>query len=227
MNARNNPSRQVNINRNERIVSLLVGSFLLYRAVSGKKQRLKKAMTGAFLLFRGYTGSCPFYYTLNIDSTKSVSAISVNTSLIVNKPINEVYRFWRNLDNLPYFMNHLESVEIIDAEYSEWKIRVPGGLTTVDWRSEIISDAENEHIAWKSLPGSQIENSGMVWFTKSGEHNTELKVEISYRAPGGGVGAFFGKLFNPFLERVIKEDIKKFKNYMETGEITNISGETF
>lgn len=227
MNTCNDTSRQINVNKRERIISVIAGSFLLYKALTGKKRKLKKAMTAALLLFRGYTGSCPLYYTFNIDTTQPVSRVSASTSLIVDKPRDEVYRFWRNLDNLPYFMSHLESVKVFNAKLSEWKIRIPGGLFTIDWKSEIIADEENEYIAWKSLPGSQIENSGMVWFMDSAENSTELKIELSYQAPGGNAGAFAGKLFNPVLERMIREDIKNFKTYMETGEIVNTLGETF
>src|SRR5690606_34839167 len=105
------------------------------------------------------------------------------------KSRREGYNFWRNLDNLPYFMEHLESVTVLDEKRSAWKARVPGGIGTIDWESEIISDEREEYIAWKSLPNSQIENSGMVWFMDSGDHATELKVEISYQAPLGNVGA--------------------------------------
>ncbi len=220
-------ARPVNMNKNERIISVIAGSFLLYKALSGKKSKIKKTLTAATLLYRGYTGACPFYYSMNIDTNRPVSRISVSTSLIVNKSRREVYNFWRNLDNLPYFMEHLESVTVLDEKRSAWQARVPGGIGTIDWESEIISDEREEYIAWKSLPNSQIENSGMVWFMDSGDHATELKVEISYQAPLGNVGALVGKLMNPLLERMIKNDIKNFKQYMETGELVNTVGEKF
>lgn len=218
------PEFEQNVGKTERLLSVAAGSYLLYSALTGKKGTIK-ALTAGYLLFRGSTGYCPAYGALHMDRTKPGGNITVKSYITTNKPRKEVYNFWRKLDNLPYFMKHLESVTVLDEKHATWKAKIPGDMGTIDWTSEIISDVQDEYIAWKSLPGSQVENSGVVTFTDAGKFGTEVHIELSYHAPAGAIGEGLGRLLNPVLETMIKEDIKNFRKYLETGEVPTYEGQ--
>jgi uncharacterized membrane protein len=142
-------------------------------------------------------------------------------SITINRQPEEVYHFWRNFENLPRFMSHLESVQVIDERRSRWEAVAPAGMT-VEWEAQIIEDRPNELIAWHSLEGSDIENSGSVRFaTAPGGRGTEVKVSLLYNPPGGAVGAGIAKLFGEEPEQQIKGDLKRLKQVMETGEVVH------
>ncbi|HET9529514.1 MAG TPA: SRPBCC family protein [Blastocatellia bacterium] len=142
-------------------------------------------------------------------------------AITVNRPVEEVYRFWRDFRNLPRFMSHLESVEVIDERRSHWVAKAPAGAT-VEWDAEIIEDRPNELIAWRSLEGADVENSGSVRFRRApGERGTEIRVEMEYTPPGGIIGATVAKLFGREPGQQIKGDIYRFKQVLETGEVVH------
>ena len=148
-------------------------------------------------------------------------AVHVTEAITINRPRNEVYGFWHNFENLPRFMAHLESVEVLDQGRSHWKAKAPAG-TTVEWDAETVEDRPNELIAWRSLPGSTIPNSGSVRFKDApGNRGTEIVVELRYQPPGGKIGALFAKLFGEEPEQQIKGDLRRFKQVMEIGEIVH------
>jgi len=215
----NTPLQKKNVSDSERILSGLAGGALLAHGLFGKKSPFK-ILAGGFLLYRGATGNCPAYAAVSrLDTDRHLKNSIINTSLIVNKPVSEVYDFWRNLENLPLFMKHLESVKVTDRITSIWKVKVPGGLGTVEWKSTLFLDQENERIGWRSDEGSDITNSGMIHFKDIGKFGTEIHAIISYHAPAGIVGEAIGKLLNPMLERIVLEDIRNFKHYIENGEL--------
>lgn len=218
------PQLKRNVGTIERMLSIALGSYLLYSATKGKYKAIK-TISGTALLFRGATANCPMYDVLNITTASSPSPIDITAVLTVNKPKDEVYEYWRKLDNLPSFMKHLESVTVIDEKRSEWKVRIPGGLGTIDWESEITKDVRGETIEWKSIEHSMIENSGSVTFKDAGKYGTEVRVEILYRAPAGYIGKGIGELLSPLTESMIKEDIRNFRRIIETGELATIEGQ--
>jgi uncharacterized membrane protein len=143
----------------------------------------------------------------------------VERSTTVNRSIDQVYQFWRNFQNLSRFMRHLESVEVLNDRRSRWRAKGPAGLK-VEWEAELLQDRPNEWIAWRSLPGSQVENSGSVRFqTAPGARGTEIHVQLEYRPPAGPVGRSVAWLFGEEPEQQIHEDLHRFKQLMETGEI--------
>jgi uncharacterized membrane protein len=151
----------------------------------------------------------------------SEQGIEVRQVVTVNRPIDEVYRFWHDFSNLARFMSHLESVEVKDGRRSIWKARGPAG-TTVSWEAETTEDRPNELIAWRSLAGADVDNSGVVRFTRApGNRGTEVRVELTYRPPAGIVGATIAKLFGEAPTQQIKGDLRRFKNVMETGEVVH------
>lgn len=218
------PGLQRNVGTAERIVSLALGSYLLYRALNGK-HRVLKAIGAYIFLFRGLTANCPLYDAMNINMAEPPKPVRLKTSLTINKPRQQVYDFWRKLENLPSFMKHLESVTTIDDKHSQWSAKIPGGLGTIEWESEITADVNGEKISWRSIENAQIENAGSVAFSDAGKYGTAVEVNIAYRAPAGYVGKGIAKWLNPLTEGMIREDIKNFRRIMETGELPTIEGQ--
>jgi uncharacterized membrane protein len=137
----------------------------------------------------------------------------------VNRSIDDVYRAWRDFERLPSFMRHLESVSIVDARRSHWKAKTPAGMP-VEWDAEIVQDREAEWLAWRSLPGSEIENTGSVRFAPApGARGTEVRVQLEYAPPAGRLGRGIAYLFGEEPEQQIREDLRRFKQLIETGEV--------
>ena len=145
--------------------------------------------------------------------------VRVERVTTINKPVHEVYEFWREFQNFPRFMRHLESVEVLGDRRSRWRAKGPAGRT-VEWEAEMVEDRQDEWIAWRSLPGSQIENSGSVRFSAApGARGTELRVQLQYSPPAGRLGRGIAWLFGEEPEQQIHDDLHRFKQLMETGEI--------
>lgn len=137
----------------------------------------------------------------------------------INRPIEEVYAFWKNFENFPKFMRHLENVHMSGPRRSHWHAKAPAGMT-VAWEAETLEDRENEWIAWRSVEGSQIQNSGSVRFQRApGARGTELRVQLQYTPPGGRFGRALAWMFGEEPDQQIHEDLHRFKQLMETGEI--------
>ena len=147
--------------------------------------------------------------------------IRVRRSITVQRSPEEVYQFWRDFRNLPTFMSHLESVEVIDERRSRWRAKAPAG-TTVEWEAELVEDQPAERIAWRSIEGSEVDNAGSVRFTPApGDRGTEIHVELEYDPPGGKLGAIVAKLFGEAPEQQVSGDLRRFKQVMETGEVVH------
>jgi uncharacterized membrane protein len=145
--------------------------------------------------------------------------VRVTKTIIVNRSPEEVYRFWRDLANLPTFMKHLESVQVTGDNRSHWKATGPGGKT-VEWDAEIVEDQPNTRIAWRSLEGSDIDNSGSVQFERApGGRGTLVRVELRYTPPGGVVSTTLAKLFGEEPGQQVDDDLRAFKQVLETGEV--------
>jgi uncharacterized membrane protein len=149
--------------------------------------------------------------------------VPVNKSIVVNAPAEEVYSFWRDLENLPRFMRYLESVEVTGEGRSHWVAKAPGG--SVEWDAEITEDRPNQLIAWRSLEGSQVETSGAVRFEPAtGGRGTVVHVELNYNPPGGALGALFAKLFGEDPGAEMQTDLRRFKQVIELGEVVVSDG---
>ena len=212
----------------ERGASIVAGSLLIYTGIRSRTwSGLGLALAGAGLIGRGATGRCLAYQAIGISTAEPESdhisvpygeGIRVDKAVTVNKPRFEVYSFWRNFENLPSFMNHLEKVRHTSGKISHWVARAPMGRT-VEWDAEIINDVPGELIGWRSLAGADVANAGSVHFRDAaGQRGTEVKVELQYIPPGGAVGALFAKLFGENPSQQIEEDLRRFKMVLETGE---------
>jgi uncharacterized membrane protein len=147
--------------------------------------------------------------------------IRVGKAITINRPPEEVYGFWRSLENLPQFMTHLDAVRELDNRRSYWKVHAPLG-TTVEWTAEIVEDRPNELISWRSVEGSQVPNAGTVRFTRApGDRGTEVHLDISYDPPAGAVGATIAKLFGEEPSQQVDGDLRRLKQVLETGEVVH------
>jgi uncharacterized membrane protein len=145
--------------------------------------------------------------------------VQVTKAITVRRPIDEVYAFWRDFQNLPRFMSHLEAVQVMGEGRSHWRAKAPAGAT-VEWDAEMIEDRPNELIAWRSLEGADVPNSGSVRFRPApGEQGTEVEVELQYDAPGGKLGRLVARLFGEEPSQQVAGDLRRFKQVLETGEI--------
>ena len=153
------------------------------------------------------------------------NTVKVIKTILINRPPEELYRYWRDLQNLPRFMKNLESVEVIALKISRWTAKGPA-VANVKWDAEITDDRCNEYIAWRSLEGADVENSGSVRFEAApGGRGTIVSVEIEYSPPAGTLGATVAKIFGRAPEQEVEEDLRKFKQLMETGEIITTEGQ--
>jgi len=152
-------------------------------------------------------------------SQSQSQGVDVRRSITIRRSPEELYQFWRNFENLPQLMRHLERVEVKDERQSHWTAKAPAGLH-VSWDAEIIEDHPNELIAWRSLPGATVENSGSVRFRQApGDRGTEILVALKYTPPGGKLGSLFAKLFGEEPDQQVYEDLRRLKQKLETGEI--------
>lgn len=217
-----------NIDQGERVLSLLGGSYLLYKSLKNISSHPFLALQGAaaagMMLYRGATGVCPLYQRLGIDTTDP-QAINISETIMVNVPREKVYAFWRELSNLPKFMTHLKEVNETSATQSHWVANTPGDLIDLSWNAEITHEDEGSYIGWQSIEGSMIENAGKVTFTDTLNNiGTELHVEINYFPPAGSVGRGITSLFNGVFEKMIRQDIQNFKDYVEKADFRNYAG---
>ena len=200
------------------------------------------ALAGAALLYRGATGHCDVYQALGIDHARRKGTgviadrdsdtrrrlsgdrgIHVEQSVTISRPIAEVFRFWRNFENLPQFMNHLQSVSVREEGISHWVAKGPAGMN-VEWDARIINEVENKLIGWQSLTGSTISTAGSVNFDES-PRGTVVRVHLQYSPPGGRLGAAIARLFGEEPNTTVREDLRRFKQLMETGEIPTTEGQ--
>ena len=141
----------------------------------------------------------------------------------VSKSPQEVYDFWRGLERLPQFMHHLESVEWLDERTTRWRAAAPVGQ--VGWDAELTEDVRGERIAWRSLPGTSVPNSGSVELTPApGGRGTEVRVHLTYSVPGGAAGRAVARLLGEEPHQQVEDDLRRFKQVIETGQVVRSDG---
>lgn len=211
------PGVDANVSKLERILMVAAGSYLLYHALSGPKKSVPQSLAATAMLGRGITGYCPIYQAVGKVETMKSSNVNIRTNVTIDKPVDEVYAFWRKLENLPKFMSHLKTVQEKNDSHSHWVAQGPAGIGTLSWDAKILMDEPGRVVSWTSVPGSTVDNAGKVVFKQRGSGGTELDITISYHAPLGIAGEAAAKLLNPLFENRIKSDIAQLKTYLETG----------
>ena len=219
-----------NISEAERWISMAAGIGLAAYGVSRRRASgWALAGLGALLFNRGYSGHCHTYEMLGVntagtgqDTRRALggsAGVIVEESVTINRSASELYRFWRNLENLPRFMTHLESVERITDTLSRWRAKGPAGAD-VEWNAEIINEVPDQVIGWRSIDGSDVVSAGSVNFEEAGPgRGTRVRVRLQYSPPGGKVGAAVAKLMGRDPATEIREDLRRFKQIVETGEV--------
>ena len=154
------------------------------------------------------------------------SAIHVERSFLINRPVEEVYSFWRNFENLPKFMRHLKSVKVTGPKESRWQARAPIA-GSIEWDAEIVDEQQNSFIVWRSIEGALVPNNGSVLFERASDYHggTKLTVAMNYEPPAGKLGSVFATMFGEDADQQIREDLRKLKQLMESGEVATTVGQ--
>lgn len=217
---------QRNLSDPERWISIGAGAGLFVYGLTRRSwPGWLLAGLGGALIRRGATAHCDVYGALGISTSRSVDdtrvalggsrGVNVLERVTVDRPIEQLYRFWRNLENLPQFMRHLESVEKLTDTISRWRAKGPGEAI-VEWNAEIINEVPNQVIGWRSLENADVVSAGSVNFDRAPK-GTLVTVHLQYRPPGGKVGAAVAKLFGRDAATEIREDLNRFKDLVEAG----------
>lgn len=210
----------------ERWASIISGSAMVLLGLQQRSLRgALMAVAGGGLAYHGVMGEKSLQDQVS-DATGIGKPIRVEKTVTINRSAEELYNFWHDFTNLPRFMKHVQSVTVQDVRRSHWVAKAPAGQT-VEWDADIINDQPNHLIAWASVEGAQIENSGFVRFQPApGDRGTEVKVVLEYNIPGGALAAAVAKLFGEEPEQQIGDELARFKQLMEAGEIATTEGQT-
>lgn len=218
-----------NVPANERIGSIAAGAALLGLALWRRSwATLPLALGGAALIHRGATGHCHLYEKLGINSrqlnnetgVRGNKGIKVCEEIRIARSPAEIYRFWRELENIARFMKHVESVEELDDLRSRWVVKGPAG-TDLEWTATILTDHQDELISWESLPGAEVQNAGSVRFEPlENGAATNVKVTLQYQPPAGVVGATVAKLFGEAPDQQLRDDLQRLKELLEARSTT-------
>ena len=220
-----------NMGDSERWVSVLAGVGLIALGLNSRRLRSLVFPAGGAMLLRGASGWCPVNQALGrntadeeepefdspVASVHRGEGIRIDRTVTVYRPAAELYRYWRNFENLPRTMRHVDSVTVLDDFQSHWVVQGPAG-THFEWDAEIHNEKENELIAWRSLDGD-VNHAGSVRFlpTPTGR-GTQVRVELRYEPPAGALGAAIARLFGEDPAQQVTEDLMRFKRVMETAD---------
>ncbi|MDZ4779109.1 MAG: SRPBCC family protein [Planctomycetia bacterium] len=221
-------SKSINVHEGERILSVASGALVLLCALDRRPLgALTGFLIGGGLVYRGLTGHCQLYDKLGISTAPNAEMRGVpaqhgerlERQLVIQAPPEKVYKFWRELSNLPSVLTHVSSVVQLDERHSRWKAETPHG-TTLEWQAEIITDEPNRLIAWQSLPGGSLSTAGSVRFEPLGKgEQTRVTLNLKYDPPGGKLGVWVAKALGVDLLTDLNEDLRAFKQQMETPSV--------
>lgn len=206
-----------NVGSNERALMLIAGAALMGYAWKSRSKGLGAASVG--LLARGVTGFCPAYSAAGINHADTKQALSgargvhIRESITISAPAEQIYRFWRQLDQLPEVMPHLAKVEQLDTKRSRWTAKAFDQLP-ITWEAEIINELPFDLIAWQTLPGQPIQTAGSVTF-KPVQGGTEVRVHLQYAAPGGKAANWLAWLAGQDPARYTRDALHALKLRLE------------
>lgn len=157
---------------------------------------------------------------------KGVKGVRADIGVTINRSADDLYAFWRNFENLPQIMSHIESVECLDSTRSRWRARrtKDDADSVFEWESEVISERPDEMIAWRTVAGADIQHTGSIWFRPApGGLGTEVRLEVAYET--FTFADFLAKLTRRSPSQQMREELRHFKQLMETGEIPTTVGQ--
>lgn len=234
-----------NVGDTERVLSVVAGGVI---AAYGLRRRdlpgIGLALLGAELVYRGAAGHSFAYDALGVAGTRwraparradgalasdaatvnARHAIKVERTVTVARPRNELYDFWRHFGNLPRFMRHLESVTVQADGRSHWV--ATAAARGFEWDAVLVNDVPNELIAWKTVADPDVAHAGSVHFRDAGPgRGTEVRVVLDYEPPAGAMIAAIARLFGQAPDALVREELRRFKQLMESGEIPTTGGQ--
>lgn len=196
---------------------------LLYGLRGGPGRQVALSLPGLALAYVAVRGRNPLATALKIDVQGG--AVQVRQAVTVDRPADELYALWRDLERLPEWMSHLDRVEVLHGGTSRWTAQGPVG--PVQWKATLIADEPGRRIAWASVPGSGLENSGEVLFRAApGQRGTEVVVRLEYRSPAGATGAVFARMRGQEPAQQLREDLTRFKRFQELGFVPTTEGQS-
>lgn len=208
-----------NVGTTDRVISSAAGLLLGYAGIRNfKKGGFALLLPASYLLFRGASGYCAAYQATGINTTgKEVEPFEFMKTLTINRSKEDVYNFWRNLENLPQIMSHVKRVyRISDTKY-HWEVEFAG--KSFEWNAEITEDIPNQRISWRATDAADIENSGTVEFYDGAKKKEmELRVTMTYAPVKSRVGRVIGRFLDPVFSQLVKDDLKQFKRTMESSK---------
>jgi uncharacterized membrane protein len=190
---------------------------------SWSKSSLPLAAAGAGLMYRGSTRHCPVYSAVGIDNSRHRSGPDAVSMATIQKPVEEVYSFWRDLSNAPKFMSVIDRVEVLDNRRSHWYAREIAGHS-FNYEAEIVDDQPNRGLRWKSLEGSPIEMRGAVRFKPAAGNRGTIVIASMVFGSSAGRGVR-GRLASPLANYTMHRDLMRLKQLLETGEIATTEGQ--
>jgi uncharacterized membrane protein len=227
----------VNIQPTERKLSTFGGAALLLAGLARRRRSgLGLAAMGVSMLMRGITGVSALYKLIGrntaVHSEKAAisvphqQGIRVVESITINRPVEEIYSFWRDFSNLPRVIPHLESVKVLSDTRSHWKVKGPAGMN-VAWDAEIVNEEPNTVIGWRSMKNPYVDHAGSVRFNPApANQSTEVQVEMEYLVVGGPAGAAIARLFGDAPQQQVSSALSKLKQHFEVGEVATSSGQS-
>lgn len=224
-----------NVGQAERQLSAVAGGgLILFGLLRGKLSGLLAALGGGALLYRSLTGHCHVYGAMGVstaDPRGPATAVpahegyKIEKILMIYRSPEELYRFWSNFENLPQIMKHLKSVTPVGENRWRWVAQGPLG-STVEWDAEVYGQREGEMIAWRSLPGAQVDTAGSVHFEPGPTgRGTRMRVSLKYNPPAGKVGAVISSILGADVDTQVEQDLQRFKQVMEAGEALTTEGQ--
>jgi len=224
------PASHKNVGDNERRVSLLGGAAsVLWGLSRGGLPGLALAGLGTALIYRGASGYCPMYARMGHSSAdasdrgllgrgRAAEPVHLHSAITIDKDPRQLFDFWRDFSRLPQIMQHLLEVRPLEGGRSHWVAQLPMGRR-LEWDAEITEEIPGERIAWRSLPGADVDSEGEVRFRAGPQgRGTEVEVDLRYRPPGGAAG-MAARFVGGLSETLLREDLRRFKRVMEAGEV--------
>lgn len=213
---------EINVGPVERVLSMAAGAAVLTLAARAPRRwGGLPFVLGGNLLWRGITGRSRLYADLGIrrsgPAREAMRGLKVQRSIVIQRPPEELYAFWRNFENLPRVMRHVEAVMMEGGNRSRWKVRGPAG-TSLEWEAELLRDIPNELISWQTLQDARVIHAGSVAFKPQGD-GTEVRVVLRYDPPAGALGGLVAALLGAEPGRQVEQDLDDFKRMAEAGEL--------